>query len=57
MVVISSPMEKMQEMMHTAEVCFRKQSLVKHNHKSDLLHLKKVEQGGKIYSWDDSDLN
>lgn len=47
----------MQEMMHTAEVCFRKQSLVKHNHKSDLLHLKKVEQGGKIYSWDDSDLN
>jgi len=45
----------MQE-MHTAEWSFRRQNLVKCNHNSDL-HLKKVKQGGKIYSWNDSDLN
>lgn len=45
----------MQE-MHTAEVHFRKQNLVKRNHNSDL-RFKKAKQGGKIYSWNDSDLN
>lgn len=46
----------MQE-MHTAEVRFRKQNLLKCNDNSDLLHFKKVKQGGKIYSWNYSDLN